>query len=189
MTKTALTILAPGFEETEAVTVIDIMRRASIEVTTAALDEINVPGSHRIPIQAEILMSDVLHGRFDALVLPGGMRGVQNMLQSQALLDLVRRMASEGSVIAAVCAAPLVLDTLGLLVPNQFTCHPCVYDQLKTPIALTDGISAPYVIHGNVVTGRSAGCAMIWALALVQRLTGQVDNLFNGLRLEQNPVF
>ena len=93
-------------------------------------------------------------------------------------------MADQNKTIAAVCAAPLILDKLGLLKPNQFTCHPCVYDRLKTSIDLCDnGISAPQVSAGNIITGRSAGCAMVWALALVKHLTGSYDSLLNGLRL------
>ena len=180
-----LVILSPGFEETEAITVIDILRRAQFKVVTASLeDNAAVMGSHKIVVMADATMSEIYDQSFSAIVLPGGMKGVENMLASAQLLDLVKRMSDENKTIAAVCAAPLVLDKLGLLKPNQFTCHPCIYDRLQTPIDLCDkGISAPHVSAGNIITGRSAGCAMVWALALVKHLAGSYDSLLNGLRL------
>ena len=180
-----LVILSPGFEETEAITVIDILRRAKLNVVTASLeDNAAVMGSHQIVIMADKTLSEVYDQEFGTIVLPGGMKGVENMLASTKLLDLVKRMADQNKTIAAVCAAPLILDNLGLLKPNQFTCHPCVYERLQTPIDLCDnGISTPQVSAGNIITGRSAGCAMVWALALVKHLTGSYDSLLNGLRL------
>ena len=180
-----LVILSPGFEETEAITVIDILRRAKLNVITASLeDNAAVMGSHKIIVMAEHTLSEIYDQEFSAIVLPGGMKGVENMLASAELHHLIKRISDEHKTIAAVCAAPLVLDKLGLLKPNQFTCHPCVYDRLQTPIDLCDnGISLPQVTAGDIVTGRSAGCAMVWALALVEHLTGSIESLLPGLRL------
>lgn len=183
-----LVILSPGFEETEAITVIDILRRAKLAVVTASLeDNAAVMGSHQIIVMADKTLSEIDHQEFNAIVLPGGMKGVENMLASAKLLDLVKHMADAHKTIAAVCAAPLILDKLGLLKPHQFTCHPCVYERLQTPIDLCDhGISAPQVSAENIITGRSAGCAMVWALALVQHLSGSYESLLPGLRLPQS---
>lgn len=165
-----LVILAPGFEEVEALTAVDVLRRANIPVQTCALgDNAVVPGSHRISVVADRSWSEI--GDPDVLVLPGGLRGVENMLQSDALLHLVSQMDRRGALMAAICAAPLVFDRLGLLSGRRFTCHPCVYDRLTTP-ALPD----PAVTDDRFITGRSAGCALPWSLALVRRILGELPS-------------
>ena len=174
----AIVILSPGFEEIEAVTVIDVLRRAKIDVTTASLeDNKRVCGSHNIPIEADTSIGALDAASFNVLILPGGMRGVENMLASDCLLSLARDMDSRGAFLAAVCAAPLVYDRLGLLSGLRFTCHPCVWDRVSH--APED---VPSVVDGRVVTGRSAGCAMAWSLALVEKLLGSLqDGLLKGL--------
>jgi 4-methyl-5(b-hydroxyethyl)-thiazole monophosphate biosynthesis len=181
----AYIILSPGFEEVEAITAIDILRRAGIGATTVSLNEnAAVMGSHNIVVMADRVLSELDEALGDALVLPGGMKGVENMLASEALLSLVSKYHAADAVIAAVCAAPLVLDKLGLLDSKQFTCHPCVYERLKSK-----GVqNMPMLTDGQIVTGRSAGCAMIWSLALVHKLLGGYpDGLLKGLRLEKDP--
>lgn len=165
--KTAIVILAPGFEETEAVTVIDILRRADISTTTVSLtNNPIVPGSHGISLIADAIFDEIPQN-FDALVLPGGLRGVENMLHSPALLNLVQQAARDQKILAAVCAAPLILDALGLLSPHTFTCHPCVHDRLSCPPTNDQA-----TVHNTIVTGRSAGCALPWALTLADTLLG-----------------
>ena len=173
-----LTILSPGFEEVEAVTAIDILRRARLHVTTAALDAIDVEGSHGIAIRAEHRLADIDTTQFDMLVLPGGMRGVENMLASSRLMELAANMASRGCRMAAVCAAPLIYDTLSLLDGRRFTCHPCIYDRMKS----TGVENVPTVTDGLFTTGRSAGCAMPWAIEMVRATLGSVpESLLSGL--------
>lgn len=177
MSHHVLVILSPGFEEIEAITVIDILRRAGIGVVTASLgDSREVAGSHQIIVAADCLLSDVNASDMTALALPGGMRGVENMLASETLMSLVPEFS--GRVLAAVCAAPLVLDACGLLDGHRFTAHPCIHGRLRA-----SGLDpVPAVTDGDIVTGRSAGCAMDWALALVERLLGSLpDKLLNGL--------
>lgn len=180
----ALVILSPGFEETEAITVIDLLRRAKVNVTTASL-EMNqtVLGSHAIPVVADESLEDVMDKSpveaYDAIVLPGGMQGVRNMLASDKLVALVKAFGDANKVTAAVCAGPLVLKKAGLLEKRQFTCHPCVFDEIGR-----DGlIEQASVVDGNVVTGRSAGCAMAWSIALVKKLTGSSDAIMGGLAI------
>ena len=175
-----LLVLSPGFEEIEAITAIDILRRADIEVTTAALaPNTGVTGSHAIPVEADTLLSQVNPDDFTSLVLPGGMRGVENMLKSELLLEIIRTMHQKKAILAAVCAAPLVYDHLGLLEEHRFTCHPCIWDRISHPAQ-----DVPTVTDGALVTGRSAGCAMPWSLALVEKLLGALpQNLLLGLRL------
>ena len=181
----AYIILSPGFEEIEAITAIDILRRAGIGATTVSLNEnAAVMGSHGIVVMADMVIGELDENAGDALVLPGGMKGVENMLASEALLSLAAKYHASGAVIAAVCAAPLVLDKLGILQAKQFTCHPCVYERL-----VVKGVQdVPTLTDGQIVTGRSAGCAMIWSLALVKKLLGNYpDGLLRGLRLEKDP--
>lgn len=174
-----LVILSPGFEEIEAVTVIDILRRAQIDVRTASLEDTErVAGSHGIAIEADTMLSRVNADDYDVLVLPGGMRGVENMLGSARLRALIEAMSGKDAVLAAVCAAPLVYDSLGLLANRRFTCHPCVWERVSHPAE-----DVPAVVDGRLVTGRSAGCAMAWSLALVETLLGALpEPLLRGLR-------
>ncbi|MBR4984637.1 MAG: DJ-1/PfpI family protein [Proteobacteria bacterium] len=170
----AVVVLSPGFEEIEAVTVIDILRRAGIAVVTVSFGEsLEVVGSHSIIVKADSFLSEV--EGVTALVLPGGMRGVENVLSNDGLMQVVRGFSG---VLAAVCAAPLVLDVTGQLAGHRFTAHPCVHGRLHA-----SGLDpVPAVTDGDIVTGRSAGCAMDWSLALVERLLGSLpDGLLNGL--------
>ena len=175
-----LVVLSPGFEEIEAVTVIDILRRAKIDVVTASLeDNPSVKGSHGIIVEADTTLSQINRADFGTIVLPGGMRGVENMLQSERLKAVIDEMNRNDAVLAAVCAAPLVYDTMGLLEGRRFTCHPCIWDRVSHVAE-----DVPTLTDGRLVTGRSAGCAMPWSLALVEKLLGELpDGLLKGLRL------
>ena len=178
MEQAILTILSPGFEEVEAITAIDILRRARLNVTTAALSAIDVEGSHGITVRAEHRLANIDTTQFDMLVLPGGMRGVENMLADSRLMEIAVQMAARGCRMAAVCAAPLIYDTLGLLEGRRFTCHPCIYDRLKS-----NGVqNVPTITDGMFTTGRSAGCAMAWAIEMVRATLGSVpESMLNGL--------
>ena len=175
-------ILSPGFEEVEAVTVIDIMRRAGIGVTTVSLNgNTAVMGSHGIVVMADESFEEAKEKCGDAVVLPGGMKGVTNMLASDGLKAFVKKHYDAGAVVAAVCAAPLVLDELGILRAGRFTCHPCVHDRVKCESVQ----NAPAVVDDRIVTGRSAGCAMVWSIELVRRLLGELPiSLLEGLRMD-----
>ncbi len=180
MSSRAFVILSPGFEEIEAVTVIDILRRACIEVTTASLtSERVVTGSHGISVEADTLLTQIHASEVDVIVLPGGLQGVENMLLSTSVLSIVKEVADKGGILAAVCAAPLVFDAAGLLGAGRFTCHPTVHGRMSvqpSPLAT--------VTSDNIVTGRSAGCAMVWSLALVERILGHLPAaLTQGLNL------
>lgn len=173
-----LTILSPGFEEVEAITAIDILRRARLHVTTASLNAADVEGSHGITVRAEHCLTDIDTTHFDMLILPGGMRGVENMLTDSLLMKTAEQMASRGSRMAAVCAAPLVYDTLGLLDGRRFTCHPCIYNRLKS----NGAENVPTITDGMFTTGRSAGCAMAWSIEMVRAILGSVpESLLGGL--------
>ncbi|PIU39866.1 MAG: DJ-1 family protein, partial [Candidatus Omnitrophica bacterium CG07_land_8_20_14_0_80_50_8] len=124
MKKTALIVLADGFEEIEAVTPIDVLRRAGIEVIVAGVGKREVTGAHDITVETD-LMLEQYQGIPDAVVLPGGMPGAANLNQSEALKDLLQKMKRAGKIIAAICASPaVVLAPNGILEGKKATCYP-----------------------------------------------------------------
>lgn len=160
--------LADGCEEIETITIIDLLRRADIEVTTAALQGTDVTGSHGIRIGADAQLADVLGHDFDMVVLPGGLPGATHLEADQRLRELLRTMAGAGKSTAAICAAPRVLAAAGLLDGRRATSFP----------GFLDGYDVDYrddavVEDGNLITSRGPGTAMDFALALIARLRGK----------------
>ncbi|HLV65872.1 MAG TPA: DJ-1 family glyoxalase III [Polyangiaceae bacterium] len=160
----ALVVLAEGFEEIEAVTIVDVLRRAGVAVTLAGLAEGPVRGAHDIIVAADTTLDAVANDPFDAVVLPGGGPGTRRLREDARVLALVRRFAAEGKLIAAICAAPTVLDAAGVLRDKTATCYPG--SALPTARFVEDRV----VEHENVVTSRGPGTAIDFALALVARL-------------------
>lgn len=177
----AMVILSPGFEEMEAMAPVDVLRRAGIEAVTCALSENAVVcGSHDIPVVADMVLDEADAASFDCLVLPGGLRGVENMLACPELMALVGKFFNERKLIAAVCAAPLVLERAGVLACHRFVCHPVV----RPKIVGESVPDAPYVLDGNLLTGLAAGHALPWAIAIAKKLLGSLpDGLLKGLCL------
>ncbi len=165
---TALLPLAQDFEEIEAVTIIDVLRRANIEVTVAGLDNELVTGSHRIPILADSLLSEVLGNSYDLIALPGG-PGTKHLKTSVEVLELLKKQSAESKWIGAICAAPTVLSTAGLLKERRATAYPTVKEELQ----VKEYLDVDVVVDGNIVTGRSPAAAMPFALKLVEVLTGE----------------
>jgi 4-methyl-5(b-hydroxyethyl)-thiazole monophosphate biosynthesis len=171
---TVLAILAEGFEEIEAITPIDLLRRAGVGVTIAALAEaIPVAGRNGMTLHADTLLTQLYRGdaaappRYDALLLPGG-PGVQHLRASARVLQLVRAQQAEGRWLAAICAAPTVLHDAGVLSGRRYTAHFAVAHEL--PHLLAD---QRVVRDGNILTSRGAGTALDFGLALVACLVGQ----------------
>lgn len=161
--------LAEGFEEIEAVTIIDVLRRAGLEVTVAGLKPGHVRGSHGIVLTPDVELGALDLGRFTMVVLPGGMPGTRNLMADERVLGLVRRLHREGKRTAAICAAPLVLHAAGVLRGVAVTSHPSVRKELAGAL-VQDG---PRVVHaGAVITSQGAGTAMEFALDLVRVLCG-----------------
>lgn len=161
----ALVLLTDGFEEIEAVTIIDVLRRGEVAVTTASLAQKRVKGSHEITLEADALFDSVKVDDFDALVLPGG--PASKVLREDARAQAcIKRAAAAGKLIAAVCAAPTALDAAGVLAGRRAT----VYPGAKLPSA--HYVEAPVVEDGNVITGRGPGTSMAFALKVVERLSG-----------------
>ena len=163
--------LAKGFEEIEAVTVIDILRRAGIDVFCAGLEAGPVTGSHGLPIVPDGTLAEVLDQDFDMMVLPGGLPGADYLENDPRVAAMLRRLADSGRFTAAICAAPKVLAAAGLLDGRTATSYPGFLDPGRTPgLELSE---APVVEDGPVITSRGPGTAMDFALALVERLEGK----------------
>jgi 4-methyl-5(b-hydroxyethyl)-thiazole monophosphate biosynthesis len=162
--------LAEGFEEIEAVTVVDLFRRAGVEVQTAALAARDVTGSHGITIRADTALDAVTAADYDMIVLPGGMPGAEHLKRDPRVIALLQAFAAEGRYTAAICAAPAVLAHAGLLAGRAATGFPGFLTADSAPgLRLCDD---PVVIDGRVVTSRGAGTAMEFGLALVELLVG-----------------
>jgi 4-methyl-5(b-hydroxyethyl)-thiazole monophosphate biosynthesis len=161
----AITILADGFEEIEAITVIDLLRRAGIDVTILGLDGIEVRGARDIRVKADAILRD-FGGTFDALVLPGGMPGTNNLAASEEVLEMVRMANSRGKICAAICAAPMVFARAGILDMKKATCYPGCESMLVGAQLSADAV----VKDGNIVTSRAVGTAIPFALELIEMM-------------------
>ena len=161
--------LAQGCEEIEAVTVIDILRRAGIEVVSAGLDDRPVRASRGVMLVPDTTLDAALHDSFDMIVLPGGQPGANNLKADARIISLLQQMAGQGKYIAAICAAPSVLATAGLLDGKQATSFPGALDPFKN----VKQQRAAIVEDGKFITSRGPGTAMDFALTLVERLVGK----------------
>lgn len=159
--------LAEGFEEIEGLTVVDLLRRSGILVTTASIsDDLKVTGAHNISVMADVLFSQVNFSSVHMLVLPGGMPGTHNLQNHVPLCNALKAFIDNGKEIAAICAAPMVLGSLGLLNGKQACCYPGFEDQLTGAKVCYD----PVVEDKQVITSRGMGTAIAFSLALIRRL-------------------
>jgi 4-methyl-5(b-hydroxyethyl)-thiazole monophosphate biosynthesis len=163
--------LAQGCEELEAVTITDILTRGGIQVTTAGLDDKPVKASRGMTLLPDVNLDQVLDENFDMMVLPGGLPGADHLNSDPRIHDLLKRMALEGKYTAAICAAPKVLATAGLLNGRKATSYPGALDNLALPNV--DILADPVVIDGKIMTSRGPGTAMDFALELVEKLAGK----------------
>ena len=161
--------LAQGCEEIEAVTVIDILRRAGITVVCAGLDDQPVRASRGVMLVPDTTLDAALQHSFDMIVLPGGQPGTNNLKADPRIIALLQKMAPQGKYIAAICAAPSVLAGAGLLEGKQATSFPGALD----PFPNVRQQHAAIVEDGKFVTSRGPGTAMDFALTLVERLAGK----------------
>lgn len=166
--KSALVLLAPGFEEIEAVTIIDVLRRGQIEVIVAGLERDLVTGSHNISIQTDAYYKNVDEKEFELLILPGGQPGSTHLKNDPLVLDWVRSRFSSSKKLAAICAAPTVFHAAGICKNLKITSYPSEEMVFNESIYLTDSV----VKDGPVITSRGVGTAIDFALELVTELTG-----------------
>jgi len=164
----AIVVLADGFEEVEAITVIDLLRRADVKVTILGLDGVEVRGAHDVWVRADRMFCD-FGDPFDALVLPGGGPGTKRLAASKPLLELVRISDNDGKICAAICAAPTVFAKAGILSNRKATCYPGCEEQMTDAIISEDAV----VVDENIITSRSAGTAIPFALELISALINE----------------
>ncbi len=163
--------LAQGCEELEAVTIVDLLRRAGIEVITVSLDNEVIVASRGVRLIADALLDDVMQDDFDMIVLPCGLSGAERLDNDERIHYLLKKMQEEGSYTAAICAAPKVLANAGLLAGVRATGYPGLID--KMPLPDTELVDDPVVTDGKVITSRGPGTAMDFALELIEKLTGK----------------
>jgi 4-methyl-5(b-hydroxyethyl)-thiazole monophosphate biosynthesis len=168
--KKVLVILAEGFEEIEAVTPIDVLRRAGAEVTAAGLGEGPVRGSRGITLVPDASLAEVEDVDFDLVVLPGGMPGATNLRDDPRVKRVLSRTLNRDRSVAAICASPaVVLSAHGFLAGRKATCHPNLAGEMKECQRVDERV----VVDGNIITSKGAGTAMEFALTLVTHLFGE----------------
>lgn len=165
-------LLAPGFEEAEALVPVDMLRRANIETATVSITGEPVPGSHGVTVLADVTLDDVDLSRADMVVLPGGGPGYKNLGKEPRVEQLVREAAEKGLWLAAICAAPTLLGRWGLLEGREAVCYPGMEDRLDGAKALMD---LRAVMDGKIITGRAAGSAFDFGLLLTAALAGEEE--------------
>ena len=165
-------LLGTGFEETEAIAPIDLLRRAGAKVLTVGIGGKVIRGSHHICVEADITVDQVDPTQLDMLVLPGGLGGVASIEGSPEAMELIRFACENHKLIGAICAAPTILGKQGMLQGMAAVCYPGCEKDLQGAIYRTD---VPCVRSGNIITGTSAGCAVPFGLALIEALKGQEE--------------
>ncbi len=163
----AFVILAEGFEEIEAFTAIDVLRRANVQTDAVGLISKVVEGSHGIKTMADYTLSDINPDNYDIVVLPGGDPGYRNLANSEKVLSVIKDFNKKKKLIAAICAAPAVLAKAGVLDDKIATIYPGMEGKIPKPR------DAKVVVHGNVITSKSPGTALEFALKLAEILAGK----------------
>jgi len=170
MKKVVLVPLASGFEEIEAISIIDILRRADIEVIIGYLGESNlIKGANSITVQGDISIKKVTVDSLDMIVLPGGWGGTKALAEDETTQNILKTMNKQNKLIGAICAAPFALHTAGVLKQN-YTCYPSVEAEIR--LDGYKGDSAIVVEDGNILTSRGPATAICFALEIVKKLAG-----------------
>lgn len=177
MATTIVIPVATGFEEIEAVSLIDVLRRAGIKVIVAALDDrLEVQGANGIMLVADRNIDGITSDDIDMILLPGGWGGTDLLAEDKYVQNLLKDMNNKGKDIAAICAAPFALNTAGVLSKN-FTCYPSVEEKIRLEGYDT---SSNVVEDGNIITSRGPGTAICLGLYLVKKYAG--EEIYEGLK-------
>ncbi|MBT4553261.1 MAG: DJ-1/PfpI family protein [Candidatus Thioglobus sp.] len=160
--------LANGFEETEAIAIIDICRRGDINVIVAGVDDKTAMGAHNIPVVTDCLIGEADVNKLDMIVLPGGWSGTESLASNKTVQSILKQMKQDDKYIGAICAAPYALDVAGVLSDN-FTCYPSIENKIRT-----QGYdkNTDTVIDGKVITSQGVGTAICFALEIIKTLQG-----------------
>ncbi len=164
-------LLGTGFEETEAIAPLDLLRRADIPVATVGLNGKTIYGSHRIGVEADLEIHQLDLTTLEGIILPGGLGGVASIRACQAAMDAIRFAWDNGKLTAAICAGPTVLADLGIPDGKNATCYPGCEGQMGN----ANMVCAAAVTDGSLITGTSAGCAIPFGLALIAAIKGQAE--------------
>ena len=165
-------LLGTGFEETEAIAPIDLMRRAGIQVLTVGLNGKVIYGGHGIGVEADITVDEMDLTDLEMIVLPGGLGGVASIRGCEQAMDAIRFAYENGKFTAAICAGPTVLADLGITSGKQATCFPGCEDGMGDAVMIPN---AAAVTDGQLITGTSAGCAIPFGLELIKALKGEQE--------------
>lgn len=170
MNKKAYVLLAPGYEEIEALTPVDFLRRAGVEVKiVSTIDEMVVKSAHEVSVQADVSLKDITDTP-NALIIPGGLPGAPNLAENDEVLALVKKTAAAGGFLCAICAGPMVLDKVGLLEGKTITCYPGFEDHLKS---YKTYLSTPLVSRDDaIITGCGPAASPYFAIAIIEALLG-----------------
>ncbi|MBE9528734.1 MAG: DJ-1/PfpI family protein [Proteobacteria bacterium] len=168
MEKKVLVPLAPGFEEIEALAVVDILRRAGATVLVAGIGDGIVTGRSAVHVVPDVRLDEVYEEEFDMVVLPGGAPGTENLKKDERVKEVVRRLFEEGKYVTAICAAPTVLSAIGLIEKKRVTCHPSVVGDM----CRSEYVNERVVVDGQLITSQGPGTAIEFAYALVEALYG-----------------
>lgn len=170
--------LAEGFEEIEALSVVDILRRCGLTVSTVSMEQSNrVTGAHGIIVTADMLFGAVSFSEGDAFVLPGGLPGADNLQSSAPLMALLHQVAKAGKLVAAICAAPKILGAEGLVKGKKAVCYPGYETELKG----AETSLAPVMRDGNIITARGAAMAADFAFAIGDALGADTEKIRSGM--------
>lgn len=183
--KKILVPLADGVEMIEALSIVDVFRRAGAQVDTASVNERVITSSHNVKIEADKLIDECVQEEYDLVAVPGGLPGVENLSKSKTLIDILIRQNNAQKLYGAICAAPaVVLEKHGLLAGKKATCHPMFLSHLQSEEYGGENV----VLDGNCVTSRGAGTAVEFSLALLGELMGEdkKKEVAKGMALEIN---
>ena len=183
MMKTIFVFLAEGFEEIEALTPVDVLRRAGLSVqTVSVMDEQVVAGAHGVPVLADKMFAEINPEDAEMILLPGGLPGATNLDAHEGLNQLILDFAEADKPLAAICAAPLVLGNRGLLQGKKATCYP----GFETYLQGAEYTAALVEKDGNIITGKGPGAAMEFAFAIVEKYCGmdKVNELKQGMMIQ-----
>ena len=168
MSARALVVFADGFEDIEAVAVVDVLRRGGVDVVAASLNaEPSAVSAHGIRMSTDAILADVIEGDFDAIVLPGG-PGTQHLKACEPLIGRIRRQKESGGLVCAICAAPTVLEAADVLEDESVTCYPSCRTEMGRRVE-----DVPVVADGQIITGQAPGAATLFGLVVLEHLTDE----------------
>ncbi len=170
-------LLGTGFEETEAIAPLDLLRRAGVEVQTVGVNGKIIHSSHKVGIEADILLEEMDPNVIEMIILPGGLGGVASVRASKKAMDALRFAWDQGKFVAAICAGPTVLADLGITDGRNATCYP----GCESGMGSANMVTCAAIQDGRLITGASAGCAIPFGLKLVEALKGknEADRIAN----------